>query len=85
MSRKLPKNLGNIRKVSELSAQSTCQNESFVNSSEKIMIKLCPLFHMKTTVSLSYFVTECLNVVGSVLGKTFIGRFWSQYEYGCKL
>ena len=46
-------------------AQSSCQSEGFVNTRRKLLKKqklnfsLCALFHMKTRISLKYFVSYC--------------------------
>ena len=47
------------------SFQSSCQNENFVNASKKLLknrynFSRSALFHMKTRVSLKYFVNGCL-------------------------
>ena len=46
------------------SAQSSCKNQNFVNTSKKLLKNKLnfsddKLFHMKTRVSLKYFVNDC--------------------------
>ena len=49
------------------SAQSSCQNKNFVNTSKKLLkkqklnIPRSALFHMETRISLKHFVNGCSN------------------------
>ena len=58
--------LGNIRKLSKShSTQSSCQNQHFLNTRKKLFKSRIlnfyhrALFHVKTRVSLKYFVNDC--------------------------